>query len=222
MTTYTYTKTPVALDRLTDEIRTSSITIALDNMTLLGDQLSITFKADLSTEEKSTLDTIVANHSGLPLPSDDSVDAYILSQPPFGDPDYRTRWDAKEGEITCTADSSVSADFQLTALRSSFGGDIVGTGFELGDWITACIYDKDSVIPEAYRAATCEAWPVVKTYIYRQYLPANGAGLTVFDMDTKPLVAELSVGLYIRTTLNTVDAGNTRKFYCNFKLLEKL
>jgi len=70
MTTYEYTKTPVDIDRLTLEIQQSSITIALDNITLLGSEVTIAFKADISNDEKTTLDTIVANHSGEPMPDD--------------------------------------------------------------------------------------------------------------------------------------------------------
>jgi len=68
MTTYEYTKTPVDINRLTLEIQQSSITIVLDHITLLGSDVTIAFKVSISNEEKTTLDTIVANHSGEPLP----------------------------------------------------------------------------------------------------------------------------------------------------------
>lgn len=67
MTEYDYTKSPVAIDRLTQEIQQSSITIALDHINLYGTSLSIFFRSDLPTEDKSALDTIVAAHDGTPL-----------------------------------------------------------------------------------------------------------------------------------------------------------
>jgi hypothetical protein len=67
MTTYVYTKALVDTDRLSFEITISSITIALDSITVFGDQVSIQFKIDISTEEKSILDTIVDAHTGIPL-----------------------------------------------------------------------------------------------------------------------------------------------------------
>lgn len=70
MTEYNYTKTPVDVNRLTLEIGESTITIVLDHIDLLGSALSIFFKANLSNDEKTTLDTIVANHSGEPLPDE--------------------------------------------------------------------------------------------------------------------------------------------------------
>jgi hypothetical protein len=70
MSVYVYTKTPVSLDRLIQEINQSSIIVALDlsETSVLGDQLTISFKSELSVGEVSTLDTLVANHSGEPLP----------------------------------------------------------------------------------------------------------------------------------------------------------
>lgn len=68
MTEYSYTKSPLNIDRLTLEIRSSSIVTALDHMSSLGDALAINFKADLSAGDQTTLNTLVTNHSGLPLP----------------------------------------------------------------------------------------------------------------------------------------------------------
>jgi len=73
-TTYTYSISgnfpnhAVAPDRLTLEIRTSSIVTALDSITTIGDACNILFKDVLSVGDKATLDAIVAAHSGVPLP----------------------------------------------------------------------------------------------------------------------------------------------------------
>jgi len=66
-TQYSYTKL-VDVPRLTLEIQQSSIVTALDYISVLGLNVSIYFKADLSTNDKTTLDNIIANHSGQPLP----------------------------------------------------------------------------------------------------------------------------------------------------------
>jgi hypothetical protein len=68
MTSYQYSKT-VNVDRLTLEINTSTIITALESISALGTEITINFKADLSTADKATLDTIVANHVPNPLPS---------------------------------------------------------------------------------------------------------------------------------------------------------
>jgi hypothetical protein len=54
-------------DRLTAEIRSSSIVTALDRIDTVSDVCSIWFKSDLSQTDKDTLDALVAAHSGAPI-----------------------------------------------------------------------------------------------------------------------------------------------------------
>lgn len=58
----------VATGRLSSEIQSSAITIALDAVNTSGDVCSVVFKANLSGEEETILDGLVAAHSGEPLP----------------------------------------------------------------------------------------------------------------------------------------------------------
>jgi hypothetical protein len=67
-TTYSYTKA-TDIPRLTLEISASSIVTALDHMNLTGTALGVVFKDALSDADKTTLDALVAAHSGLPLPA---------------------------------------------------------------------------------------------------------------------------------------------------------
>lgn len=67
----------VALDQLTKDIQDSAITIALEAVTQSGDNVTITFKADLPTADKVVLDGdpaepppytgLVGNHSGVAI-----------------------------------------------------------------------------------------------------------------------------------------------------------
>ena len=57
----------VAIDKLKDEIRADvTITIALSTITIDGNDLDITFKANLATPEETALDAVVAAHDGNP------------------------------------------------------------------------------------------------------------------------------------------------------------
>lgn len=67
-TQFTYTKTPVNLDRLTNEIRASAITIALDYCNYEETTLTIYFKANLLAEDVTILDGIITAHTGEPIP----------------------------------------------------------------------------------------------------------------------------------------------------------
>lgn len=72
--TYTFTKFPVDIGRLEQEILASEIIIALEGITLYGeDQLSVTFKGALPSDSLAILDAIVTNHTGEPLPVANSV-----------------------------------------------------------------------------------------------------------------------------------------------------
>ena len=81
---YTYSVTDTANDKvdagsLTSEIQASSITIALDKIDVTGSVLGIFFKASISTEEETTLDGIVAAHTGEPLPDVQQVHPEVAS-----------------------------------------------------------------------------------------------------------------------------------------------
>lgn len=74
MTTYNFTistafpNAKVAPDRLAQEIRESSITIAQEGINTSGDTCAVTFKATLSGGDETTLNGLIATHSGDPLP----------------------------------------------------------------------------------------------------------------------------------------------------------
>jgi len=59
----------VAVDRLTLEVRQSTIAVALDGITVSADDVTVAFKAALSGAEQSVLDAVVAAHSGVALPN---------------------------------------------------------------------------------------------------------------------------------------------------------
>jgi len=63
---YPYVKA-VDIPRLTAEITASTIVTALDYINVAGTNVSIFFKATLSGDDNTTLDTLVANHVNTPL-----------------------------------------------------------------------------------------------------------------------------------------------------------
>lgn len=69
MKTKAYTKSPSSLDRLIQEINSSAITIALDlpSTFILGNQITVTFKADISENEWVIMDGIIEDHTGEPI-----------------------------------------------------------------------------------------------------------------------------------------------------------
>lgn len=65
---YHYTKSNVDVELLTEQINDSSIETELDYILFESpDMLTVAFVSELSSEEKSTLDNIVENHTGEPM-----------------------------------------------------------------------------------------------------------------------------------------------------------
>lgn len=52
-------------DSLTDEIRNSPISIAFDHLTIAATSITVVFKALLSSDELTTMSTIIASHKGI-------------------------------------------------------------------------------------------------------------------------------------------------------------
>lgn len=84
---YSYIK-EIESDRLTLEIRGSSIVIALDYINVEGTAVDIYFKAALSTEEVTTLDGVVAAHDPTPIPRSELIK---LDEPKDGEGRQLTR-----------------------------------------------------------------------------------------------------------------------------------
>jgi hypothetical protein len=233
LTDYVFTKSPVALDSLEKAIALSAIVTAYDHTIFSGpDTLTCVFKAALSSGDETILNAIVAAHDGVPLPTTpQTTSVAVVSEPdppPFATPTYRTKRSAVAALTSVAANTSEVIDFQMTAERYVSGGEILVENAELGDYVTAEVYDADSVIPSPYRAALCEAWPSVATYIEKSFITVQTPGsvtagaITVKTVDTYPLNAKITAGLYLRVTYFAVNSGLTRRVAVNYHLTKKL
>jgi hypothetical protein len=226
---YQYIKSPIDIDRLTLEIQQSAIVIALSSVTVLGAQADIDFKAELSSGDKTILDGIVASHTGEPLPSaepsvkiSEPVQVSEMPDPkPFAAPDYRTKLDGTPSITNIPAGQTVALDYVLPEERYVSGGTLIVKNAEFGDYVTAEIRDVLGVIPAPYRAAICENWPVVATYIVKEWVEAIGQ-TSVHQVDTYPLNAKINQGLVLRLTYTAANAGSTREAVVNYNLTKKL
>lgn len=227
---YTYTKTPLNIDRLTSEIQQSAIITALSSMTSLGVQVSLDFKAELSVGDKNILDSIIDAHTGEPLPSAEpsvkiSSPVQVSTLPeakPFASPDYRTKRDATPSLVTIPVGTSVSLDYVLPEERYVSGGTLIVKNAELGDYVSATIVDTLGIIPAPYRAAICENWPIVATYICNSWVEVENGPLTHHAIDTYPLNAKITQALTLRLTYNSTSEGESRVACVNYNLTKKL
>lgn len=147
---------------------------------------------------------------------------YVKETPPFAEPLYRTKRDKTSQWTVCPANQSTVLDFQLTADRYVTGGKIIYKNSKEGDYITAEIHDTNGVIPAPYRAALCEAWPTVAQYINNWVEPTELDKYGSEKIDTYPLNAKISAGLFLRVTYHSSAVEGDRKVAVNYNLTKKL
>ena len=138
---------------------------------------------------------------------------------PFSNPTHRVKRNCSSQIISISPNSSGELSLLMSEERYTNGGEMLYENAEWGDYIEAAIVDKDGVIPEAYRASLCESYPIVSQYVEKVWINPNS---TVMRMDTHPLTAKISAGLYINIIYYAVNSGTTRKVAVNFFLAKKL
>lgn len=161
MTTYSYTKTPVCVDRLTLEIRSSTIVTALDHISLLGEALDINFKADLSASDKTTLDALVVAHAGQPLVEDVPAPVVVTNTPvvttqyELNDKDLklaRAHGDIDPATKTAIVALQVPGAFGSGAGRYVAGGYAISADYDRDDYVTVRIEDTDRYIAQTVQS----------------------------------------------------------------------
>lgn len=149
----------------------------------------------------------------------EEINTHVKETTPFAKPEYRTKHAKNPSIITISPDTSETIDYQLTAERYISGGKVMVNNAEIGDYVTAEIYDKDGVIPAELRSSLCENWPTVARYIDGKWIDPN---CLMNEIDTYPLNAKISAGLYLRVTYYATSSGSDRKCGINYYLTKKL
>lgn len=146
---------------------------------------------------------------------------------PFAIPTHRTKRNAVTGPATngstqCLINSITEIKFLLTQELFANGGCLVIKNAEFGDYVTAEVQDIDGVIPVPYRPALCEAWPLVSSYVEKEFIEFIGGVYTIHKLDTKPLAAKIAPNLYLCLNYHTLNSGLTREVLINYYLNKKL
>ena len=149
----------------------------------------------------------------------------ISSQPdprPFALPLYRTKRDAVENITTVDIGQFSVISFKLINERYVSGGSLIVENAEFGDYITAHVEDTDGIIPAPYRAGLCESYPIVSSYIEKEFVKVSSFSVSVHDIDTYPLNAKITTGLYLIIIYHSVNLGTQRRVVVNYNLSKKL
>ena len=188
-TKYTYSissdfpNSKVCTGRLVYEISGSSIVTAIDSVNTSGDVCDIWMKAALSGGDETTLDGIVAAHSGEPLPNaeapktDDDRPYYAPNLFPLGAlTDFRgvaddvTNGVERAGSLftlTTSSAEDVNLEFQFIKYGYIAGGHIQYKGAVLGDYVSYAIHSPATVGTENTGAGAYDKYQVgAGAYMY--------------------------------------------------------
>lgn len=195
-------------DTLTVEIGHSSITVALDHIDTNGDDCDIWFKAELSAGEETTLDGVVAAHTGAPsvrppdevkLASPETSDGKPIFLPclfpgnvylyPTGAGDNvtnQTRGDGQAFVVKCSAEQDYNVEFQFIDWVYLAGGGIKWKNGEDGDWVSLVIYAPATpVTPNGSGTGNCN---LVDPGVGAAILIVPAAGNGAYDVDLEDAV----------------------------------
>jgi len=137
---------------------------------------------------------------------------------PFAAPTFRTKRKGA-GFYSVAPGGEIIIDLLLTEERWAHGGVIVYEGAKVGDTLIGEIVDKDGVIPAPYRAVLCENYPIVANYLDEEPIPP-GDGYR--EINTYPLNARITPGLYLRVKFKACNKGSTREVGMGYYLTKKL
>jgi hypothetical protein len=195
--------------RLAQEIQASTIITALDYISTSGDDCAIVFKDALSVGDKTTLDGIVATHSGAPMPNDIPQPVQLYSadakpSPMTTDgrsitlanlfPDYVVLYFAGCGDdrvlgrgkgpsfiLESDVAGETSVDFQFNDWVYVAGGSLKCQNAQAGDTITFAAHAPATpVTPNGSNTGNCN---LVDPGLGAAVLIVPAAGNGAFDVD---------------------------------------
>jgi len=219
---YHFNKNNTVRNEVNEAILQNEITSQLTGFINLINQpnnIIVIFESELSTNNQQTLNQIIFEHDSNINKLPERVS--IAEQTPFAKPEYRTKRNGTDTWQSLTESSNLDIDFLLTEERYVTGGEIIYKDAKEGDYITAEIVDKDNVIPEPYRAVLCENHPIVASYVEKKWLKPC-SGYDSFEINTYPLNAKISAGLYLRVTYYSSSEVGERRVAINYHLSKKL
>ena len=210
MVTYNYTKT-VNASQLQEEVTKSNIVVSLDHIGTLGELVTLFFKMALSNTDKLVLDSVVARHIPLSIPSPEEV----VTQFEKNDKDLKIC----SGMVTVDAETKkaeivlkICGDIALGEGRFISGGYAFSSPSRAGDRVSVVeVVDIDDIL--GYGAGA-----VLKTYHdseieeTQQGWFLNPAGFPI-ELETMGGYAFAYAGLYLRLKFESLYTDTI--FFCN-------
>ena len=213
-TNYTYSvnsdtaSSQVDATALQSEVQSAAITIAVDHIAITGDILNIWMKAAISAGEKTTLDGVVAAHTGAPLAGNEAQLVEFSSSAKSNDnrplvvssvigKDWNVAFNGRADDITnghrwkgshftnvSTSIGTAVVEWQFTEIVCMAGGRFEYKGAIVGDWYTYEIYAPASTGQSSNPGSGAYAKLAVGGGL-NMFVPAGtpGAGAADWDLD---------------------------------------
>ena len=194
----------VATDRLTQEIQSSAIVIALDFINTNGDDCDIWFKDALSGGDETILDGLVAAHTGDALP-DEGLSVNIVVPNETITTAYATSTGSNLTVMRATAYTQQTSNAQRSLISSSVNDDLSGTGART---VAITYYDQDMngpYIEVVDMSGTVAADTASTNICYIESLKVQTVGNQLSNVGTITLKAATAGG---GVTIATIPAGD--------------
>lgn len=200
---------------LKSEIESSSITIALNDVSSAGDTLTINFKANLSAGEETTLNGVVSAHTGVITKSAEPVEVEVT--PPFANKkltDGRSLFKRVHGaNATISANSTGTIDITVPYSEVKFTGAAI-INCAVGDTVDFTVHDTYNNDISGLDTGT-----------YGNNVQLNQFGYDVemskdFYENTSQYDASLYQNMIVRCSYTNNDANNSRYVAVNFEMHE--
>lgn len=207
---------------LANEVSASAVKVALDRVDTLNDSCSVYFKADLDAADESTLDAVVAAHTGEPVIGAPRLtlarpDGQIVPFSPEGVPILAPTFEETHGlqpqwkgnVYTATAGATSIFDELVDTEKQIRGGwyEIFSGPPVVNDYIEFAVVDKDDVLGlfATYGLTVGEDVLELQKYVAREYVNPNATGREYFMANSVwPLIA----GLYMRSIYVSTGADD--------------
>ena len=211
MTKYTYSISTdtlngkVDIDALTNQIRATAITVALNRIETLADVLDIYFNAVLPSEEVTILTATVAAHNGEPIVPPPSV-VYTLTSNAFQMQTDKALFEFTKGTTSTGEFKLENHEGESFVYKYLSGADWMVENAVNGDWAKFQVVDKDNIL--GYGAGT-----VLREYVRGKWIFNNEV---TFCSSVAP--GQLTVGLYLVCEYHSVGTVANPKMYINFHI----
>jgi hypothetical protein len=204
--------------RLTDEIRSSDIVIAISHINTDGDDCDVWFKDSLSSGDQAILDSLVAAHTGEATPV--TGPSYGLGGGMLISPTYST-FEDDEGFsgvlIQAAANTTTIVDFEITTEVNAAGGYFWSSGGNVGDYVDISVVDKNDILGlfSIYGLTVGVDVLELGKWVNKLYINPNGIPwASLIADDVAPVVAQLFLrAKYENTGVQDAVLGITYKLF---------